>query len=155
MWRIFSILSGSSQNDSPPAVPKMTLSVGHYGHPLLNGTRHWSFLLHTPDGDTIAYQVAGTVDSYHLREPVKVEPGRARTFMGRVNVGTVDGHRQSTFDQILKSVPVRRGDSQWNCQNWVVESLKALGDHGFNVEVLSQQELLDKLSHTARSSSLH
>lgn len=125
-------------------MPIVTLSVGHYGYPFLQQT-HWSFLLSHPKGGATAYQVGGTPQNYEFRKPAVVEPRKASTFMGKVDVGTIELSSQTRLEEVLREIPVVQGNENWNCQTWVVEGLKALREKGFEVEVPSQQELSMRL----------
>ncbi|KAK7695066.1 hypothetical protein QCA50_002256 [Cerrena zonata] len=126
-------------------MPSVTLSVGHYGYPFLQQNTHWSFLLAHPKGGAIAYQVGGSPQSYEFRQPAVVEPRKAATFMGKVDVGTIELSNQTKLEDVLRQIPVVRGSEKWNCQTWVVEGLKALREKGFEVEVPSQEELSARL----------
>lgn len=127
-----------------------TLSVAHYGHPLLKGARHWSLLLHLGEGCAIAYQLTGSTDVYEFKQPEEGEFMESQTYMGRVAVGSIDLARQEDLLKVLGNVPITRGDLQWNCQNWVVAALEALRNNGFNVDVHTRDDLAAKLEQAKR-----
>ena len=56
-----------------------SLSVAHYGHPLLKGAKHWSFLLDTSEGCAITYQLTGSTNTYELKEPEEIEILKSQT----------------------------------------------------------------------------
>jgi hypothetical protein len=124
------------------------LSVAHFGHPLLKGAKHWSLLLFKPDSCTIAYQTTGSTDTYEYKEPEEVDNIiESQTYMGKVDVGmvTVDEANLARFEEVLRGVPITRGNLNWNCQNWVVQSLQALHDNGFDVDALTHTDLGEAL----------
>jgi hypothetical protein len=104
------------------------LSVAHFGHPLLKGAKHWALILFKPDHSTIAYQTTGSTDTYEYKEPEEIQIAESQTYMGKVDVGTVDVEKLEHFEEVLRDVPITRGDLYWNCQNWVVQALRALSD---------------------------
>jgi hypothetical protein len=128
----------------------LILSVAHYGHPLLKGAKHWSFLLHQSDRHAIMYQITGSTNTYEFKEPEQVDILDEQSYMGRVTVGSVDTAKQQCFDKVLRNIPVTRGNLQWNCQNWIVEALKALQDSGFDVDALTHEDLGAKLQQAKR-----
>lgn len=131
-------------------MPTTTLSVAQYGHPLLKGAKHWSFLLHKSGGYAIAYQVTGSTDTYTYKDPEEVQIKKSQTYMGRVDVGNVETTGIGRVEEVFKNVPITRGDLQWNCQNWVIQALKALRDDGFAVDALTLEELKGKLQLAKR-----
>ncbi|KAL0958198.1 hypothetical protein HGRIS_000361 [Hohenbuehelia grisea] len=122
------------------------LNVGHFGSPQLKGAKHWSFLLMKTDSKAIAYQVSGSTNTYAYKEPEDTTPEESNAFMGMVTVGSIDTRDEERFVTVLQNVPITRGDREWNCQNWIVEALRALKDNGFDVKVLTKVELADMLS---------
>ncbi|KIJ64529.1 hypothetical protein HYDPIDRAFT_89909 [Hydnomerulius pinastri MD-312] len=128
-----------------------TLSVAHYGHPKLR-VKHWSFLLFTADGKTVAYQITGSTTTYEMKEPEVVQHLRSQSYLGRVDVGTIDAARRDEFLQVLKDVNVKRGDIGWNCQNWVIDALSALKAKGFSVQELTLQDLASRLESCTKDS---
>jgi|ERR1700722_15347614 len=131
-------------------MPATSLSVAHYGHPLLKGAKHWSFLLQTYEGRAVAYQITGSTNTYEFKEPEEIEILKSQTYLGRVQVGAIDTAKQGRLLAVLKNVPIQRGDLQWNCQNWIVESLKALQEDGFDVIALTHEDLGMKLQAAQR-----
>lgn len=124
------------------------LSVGHYGHPLLKGAKHWSFLLEIDNQRATTYQITGSTNTYEIKSPEDVVVARSSSFLGKVDVGQVETSQVDRFWQVLQSVPVKRGDLGWNCQNWIVEGLAALKSQGFEVEELSKDALAARLEKT-------
>ena len=123
------------------------LYVARYGHPLLKGAQHWSFLLldqHESDCAT-AYQVTGSTSTYEIKKPEMVFPKKSTTYMGRIEVGHVDESRRKECEAAIMAVPVTRGCKAWNCQNWIVEVLAALKAKEFNVELYGLVELQELL----------
>lgn len=131
-------------------MPTTILSVGQYGHPLLKGAKHWSFLLLKGDGIAIAYQVTGSTNTYEFKKPEEVIIKKTQTYLGKVDVGCVDKAKQNDLYEVLKRVEVKRGDINWNCQNWIVESLKALNEEGFEVDALTHDDIAGKLQLAKR-----
>ncbi|KAI0923472.1 hypothetical protein AcV5_009010 [Taiwanofungus camphoratus] len=127
-----------------------TLSVAHFGHPLLKGAKHWSLLLLNSDGRAVAYQVTGSTDTYEFKEPEDIEYKKDQTYMGKVDVGHVDMMKQAEMLEVLRKVRITRGDLNWNCQNWVVAALKELSEGGFAVDTLTLDQLAARLSKAER-----
>ncbi|KAI0940905.1 hypothetical protein AcV7_003153 [Taiwanofungus camphoratus] len=127
-----------------------TLSVAHFGHPLLKGAKHWSLLLLNSDGCAVAYQVTGSTDTYEFKEPEDIEYKKDQTYMGKVDVGHVDMMKQAEMLEVLRKVRITRGDLNWNCQNWVVAALKELSEGGFAVDTLTLDQLAARLSKAER-----
>ena len=127
-----------------------SLSVAHYGHPLLKGAKHWSFLLDTSEGCAITYQLTGSTNTYELKEPEEIEILESQTYLGRVVVGTIDTAKQGQLLNLLKKVPITRGNLQWNCQNWIAEALQALKENGFDVVTLNHKDLHTSLQAAKR-----
>lgn len=122
------------------------LAVGQYGHPMLPGAKHWSFLLRTDQKTTVAYQITGSTTKYEIKAPEVVVPKKSTTFMGAVQVGQIEPDQVNQFWETLKNVPVTHGNRNWNCQNWIIEALAALAANGFAVDVLTKEALADKLA---------
>lgn len=76
---------------------------------------------------------------------------KSRTFMGRVDVGRVESTQEGEFYKILDSVPITRGDVNWNCQNWIILALRKLKDNGYDVDVYTKEELAAKLASAPRA----
>ncbi|TFK73401.1 hypothetical protein BDN72DRAFT_834809 [Pluteus cervinus] len=112
------------------------LFVAHYGHRLLKGAKHWSFLLQMNDQleNFMAYQVTGSTDNYEVKEPELVSPRKSQAFMGMVQVGHIEEHRRQEFVDVIVAVPVTRGNTAWNCQNWIIEALNVAKTKGFKVD---------------------
>lgn len=124
-----------------------TLSVAHFGHPLLKGAKHWSLLLFNPSSNLpTAYQTTGSTETYTLKPPELVDLSTDNTFMGKVDVGLIDLDKVEEFERVLGGVGVTRGRLDWNCQNWVVEALGKLKESGFGVEAAGQEELGKRLA---------
>jgi hypothetical protein len=124
------------------------LFVAQYGHPSLKGAQHWSFLLLDQENSDCAttYQVTGSTSTYEIKPPEIVCPKKSTTYMGRIEVGNVEGCRRKECEEAIVTVPVTRGCTAWNCQNWIVEVLATLKTKGFDVESYSLVELQELLS---------
>jgi len=131
-------------------MPNTTVSVAQYGHPLLKGAKHWSLLLLKPGGYAVAYQLSGSTDTYAFKDPEEIQIRKSQTYMGRVDIGNVDATKLGRVDKVLRSVPITRGNLQWNCQNWVIQALYALQNDGFAVDALTLEDLQAKLQLVKR-----
>ncbi|TFK73364.1 hypothetical protein BDN72DRAFT_834771 [Pluteus cervinus] len=137
-----------------------TLYVAHFGHPLLKGAKHWSFLLpiSTQPGCFTAWQITGSTFTYEIKpaETVSLNSNFSsfssslnastvtglQNFMGMVPVGTIDENQRAEFEKVvLTQVPVLRGSVDWNCQNWIVDALAKAKESGFDVSAYSLTEL--------------
>ncbi|KAH9838529.1 uncharacterized protein C8Q71DRAFT_534550 [Rhodofomes roseus] len=134
------------------------LYVAHYGHPLLKGAKHWSFLLPKPNSNTdsdvaTAYQVTGSTETYEVKDPeeLRSDSEQSKTCMGRVEVGNIEDKRRGEFESVVLAVPVTRGNLAWNCQNWIIEALGALKQRGFNVKAYQLAELQKLLAEASVS----
>jgi hypothetical protein len=136
----------SSKNEE-----RYTVSVGQYGHLLLKGARHWSILVEdvpqpTPwTGQATAYQVSGSTETYEYAKPVQVNLKEDSTYMGRINVGYIDGEQRRNIAEILEKVAITHGNLEWNCQNWVAAGLQALADAGMSVKRYTQPQMREML----------
>lgn len=127
------------------------LFVAQYGHPLLKGAHHWSFLLldeHQIDHAT-AYQVTGSTSTYEIKTSETVCLKKSTTYMGKIEVGNIDESRRKECEEAIMIVPVTRGNMAWNCRNWIVEVLVALKTKGFDVESYSLVELQNLFSKSS------
>jgi len=121
------------------------LWVAHYGHPLLRGARHWSFLVPIGNGCAIEYQISGSSTTYVFKVE-EIEVANLQSYMGKVVVGSIDDARRGDMLEILKEVPIIRGDTNWCCHHWIIEGLHALKNEGFEVDTPSREELVAKLA---------
>lgn len=110
-----------------------SLHVGQYGHTMLKGVRHWAFLLMTSNLEARLFQITGSTTTYEWSPPKDVQPGKSQSFLGSTKVGLIEASRYDEFVQILESVPIVRNDLGWNCQNWIVNAMAKLEQHGFQV----------------------
>lgn len=123
------------------------ISVAQYGHPLLKGARHWSILIHQEplssawSGIVDVYQVVGSTETYEYDTKHSVDLNRDRSYMGRVVLGSIQKSSLASVDGILKKVPITRGDLKYNCQNWVIDGLKALAAKQVDVQQPSLEDL--------------
>jgi len=131
-------------------MPTAVLSVGQYGHVLLKGAKHWSFLLLKSDGVAVAYQLTGSTKTYEFKKPEEVIIKKTQTYLGKVDVGCIDIAKQNDLYNVLNKVNIKRGDVNWNCQNWIIEGLKALNKEGFEIDVLTHDDLAEKLQLAKR-----
>jgi hypothetical protein len=97
-----------------------------------------------------AYQVTGSTNTYDFKKPEEVIIKKTQTYLGKVDVGCVDEAKQNDLYEVLKRVEVKRGDVNWNCQNWIVEGLKALNEEGFEVDALAHDDIAGKLQLAKR-----
>ncbi|KAH9838530.1 uncharacterized protein C8Q71DRAFT_534619 [Rhodofomes roseus] len=119
-----------------------SLYVAHYGHPLLKGAKHWSFLLYKPgDQHAKAYQLTGSTTTYEVKQPEEVTPAKSSSFMGQVPVGHIAESHVAAFEQMVLGLPITRGNTAWNCQNWIIGALAALKANGFNVTAYGLEDL--------------
>ncbi|TFK73384.1 hypothetical protein BDN72DRAFT_761747 [Pluteus cervinus] len=120
-----------------------TVFVGHYGHPLLAGAKHWSFLLPVENQlkQYMAYQVTGSTDTYRVKDLEVVVLEDSQSFMGMIEVGHIEESQWQEFEIVVSSVPATRGNKAWNCQNWIIEVLAAAKAKGMSVEAHSLMEL--------------
>ncbi|KZT27045.1 hypothetical protein NEOLEDRAFT_1061803 [Neolentinus lepideus HHB14362 ss-1] len=123
--------------------------VAHYGHPLLKGAKHWALLIPEANNrDYTAYQVTGSTDTYEVKPPELVRPEISKSYMGKVEVGEINANQQEQFATVTLNVPIVRGNTHWNCQNWVIEVLKTMKENGFQVTAYSLEELQAMLAAT-------
>ncbi len=129
----------------------LMLFVAHYGHPQLKGAKHWAILLPKRDGVdvAIAYQVTGSTTTYEVKAPEDAREG-IRNCMGTVEVGRIEESQREEFERVVLSVPVSRGSTTWNCQNWVVDALATLKANGFAVKAYTLPELQGLLEKNLR-----
>lgn len=129
-----------------------TLFVAHYGHPLLKGAKHWSFLLpkqNDPEFCT-AYQVTGSTTTYEIKNPEDVSLNKSESYMGKVEVGSIEESRRTEFESVVLAVPVTRGNAAWHCQHWIIEVLAELKANGFDAKTYRLAELADLLAKTSK-----
>jgi hypothetical protein len=138
-----------------------SVSVGEFGHHLLKGARHWSILVEmgppqftAPARNALIYQVSGSTETYEYSKPLLLDLKQDKTFLAHIPVGYIrldqaeetdtmkEDEVKANVDAILSEVPITRGSSQWNCQNWVVAGLQVLADAVFDIKTYSQQEML-------------
>ncbi|TFK56187.1 hypothetical protein OE88DRAFT_1731802 [Heliocybe sulcata] len=127
----------------------LTVYVAHYGHPQLRGARHWAILIQLPSGLFKTYHIEGSTNSYKLLPVEIVDLEKSSSYMGKVPVGQVDETRVQVFQDVAMATPVVLGSLQWNCQNWVVDALKAVKKEGFDIKdynVETLQNLLSKVT---------
>ncbi|PCH40135.1 hypothetical protein WOLCODRAFT_98350 [Wolfiporia cocos MD-104 SS10] len=122
-----------------------TLYVAHFGHPLLKGAKHWSFLLPTTPGHAYEYQLTGSTYTYAFKAG-EVELASLQSCMGRVAVGTIDSARQAEVMEVLEAGPITRGSVDWCCHDWIMYGMTALRERGFSIDALTHEELLSKLA---------
>ncbi|KZT69622.1 hypothetical protein DAEQUDRAFT_726232 [Daedalea quercina L-15889] len=125
------------------------LYFAHYGHPILKGAKHGSFLLSEP-GST-AYQITGSTDIYEIKRPEVLRPDseQMQTYTGR-KVGRFDDDRRNEFERVVLAVPVTRRSLAWKCQNWIVEGLAALNKDGYGVEAYRLEDLQKLLAESLK-----
>ncbi|KAG2008337.1 hypothetical protein CC2G_013777 [Coprinopsis cinerea AmutBmut pab1-1] len=119
--------------------------VAQYGHPKLPGNKHWALILMDANDKMspgVVYEVTGSTDSYTLKKPETVTPGKASSFMGMIAVGMVPVHQIDNIDNILRNTPVKTGDKTWHCQHWVMAALYNLRAAGFAVTPVDRDQLL-------------
>ncbi|KZT12019.1 uncharacterized protein LAESUDRAFT_719981 [Laetiporus sulphureus 93-53] len=121
-------------------MPSTSLSVAHFGHPLLKGAKHWSILVPTAEGRAFEYQISGSTKTYEFKaEEVVLE--ELQSCMGQVTLGSVDADRHAEILETLRAVPIQRGNISWCCHQWVLEGLAALQEGGFAVTVPTHSDL--------------
>jgi hypothetical protein len=124
------------------------LYVGHYGHPTFR-IKHWSLHLLNKSPEALVYQITGSTTSYAYAPPEgQIEPEKTDSFLGKVKVGEVDSSRIEEFEKLLEDVPIIRGDTNWNCQDWIVAALKTLGKKDFDVRTPTKESLNEELHST-------
>ena len=112
-----------------------TLFVAHYGHPLLKGAKHWSFLLpkqNDPEFCT-AYQVTGSTTTYEIKNPEDVSLNKSESYMA--------------YRSVVLAVLVIRKNGAWH---WIIEVLAELKASGFDAKTYSLVELADLLAKTSK-----
>lgn len=136
---------------------KGNLYVAHYGHPLLKGAKHWSFLLFkspeevSSDGhDATAYQITGSTNTYQVKPPEEVYSSLSRSYLGKVCVGNVTISQRLAFEEVVLNIPVVTGNLGWNCQNWVIAALAELKQKEYDVRDFTHDELFDKLASSTK-----
>lgn len=121
------------------------LYVAHYGHEKLKGAKHWSFLHYRDDPFPISIQLSGSTSNYVMKRPKKVWTFDSVSYMGKVEVGFVSWASYHDMVALLEKEPIVHGDLQWNCQDWIVGSLKLLRENGYDVQSPTKAELADRL----------
>lgn len=98
---------------------------------------HWAFLLvpteQTPTSQALrinARNYHNSVDStawYY--EEIKVRIGDTPKLLAQKHIGDITNLEDSL--ETLRDIPLRQGDSEWNCVMWIQEALDALrGEFG-------------------------
>jgi len=131
--------------------------VAQYGHVRLPGAKHWAIVVITDSSKWkgVAFQIAGSTNTYEVKQPEEVELLYSNTYMGSVNVGTV--HRDYAFGAegtalgtIVQRTPVVRGNLNWDCQNWVVAAPKRLKDAQYGMSEVSVEGLQAQFTQVQR-----
>jgi hypothetical protein len=133
--------------------------VAQYGHPNLQGAKHWAIIVVTDPQELTgwAYQIEGSTQTYKVKAPQEVRVLDSDTYMGSVKVGCIDtgltfGSDPRSLHTILMNNPVVKGDLQWNCQNWVVGGLERLKGAQHDINQVTVQGLQNALADAKRDS---
>lgn len=107
-----------------------------------------------PPTDAINYQASGSTETYEYKDSEEVTMMTVPNYMGKVRVGTIDAtrYRSGELERVLKGIGIKRGDLEWNCQNWIIEALVWLSESASNVHPFMKEELGNLL---ARHSFVH
>lgn len=81
-------------------------------------------------------------DGLFVAEPMKKDPFKSRKITKSIFVSHVLMDKRQEVIRLVQSNRVRRGDSGWNCQSWVMEGVEILRARGL-IEV--DQKTMDDL----------
>jgi len=129
-----------------------TVTVAHYGHPLLKGAWHYSILLYNQADPTYAtaFQAKRKEGDreFHVANPEIVTPRSAKTFQGEVKVGWIPNNESSVahFSNCVRLVGVKNNDPTWNCQHWVADVLTQLSRLGLNIQDFKHSDLVTAMA---------
>lgn len=122
-------MSGSSESPQPSVsetrYPLIVAQHRIYGHK--RRTEHWNLALLKSQDEAVVYEVRGNQDSFtYITERVG-RFSRSPMFRGGYLVGYIPNNKAAAWlDQQLCAVSVNRGNDNWDCQNWVMDSLRML-----------------------------
>ncbi|KZT06874.1 uncharacterized protein LAESUDRAFT_725627 [Laetiporus sulphureus 93-53] len=146
-------------NDTPALDPTMTSSTKNYVVQVTQTWRgkdsdgkvfplHWALTIITSDiGDEPSgniYNAAGNIDTYYFDQHNDV-PLRDANWRGDLPIGTIRQADLADAERILADVEITRHHTNWNCQNWVWASIRALRRGGYAVQMFTREQLIEKM----------
>ncbi|KAF8484184.1 hypothetical protein JB92DRAFT_2762480 [Gautieria morchelliformis] len=126
-----------------------TVAVAHYGHPSFK-VKHWVIIVLFNAEQGFTYQITGSSMTYELKPITSITVLESNNYLGKVTVGTVHKDRLVEFGQIIAAGRIVHGNSDWNCQNWVMERLDDLRLADYAIRDIDHAGLLDELATTSR-----
>jgi len=107
-------------------LPILILQCSISGH--ARRTEHWSVAVITDAQTSSArvFQVLGNTDSFTFDASDVGNIGEPKDYCGGVEVGEVDTGELGNLEMWLEEIAIRRNDPKWDCQDWVMDALRAL-----------------------------
>lgn len=95
------------------------------------------------------YHVKGSQAQWKYEALADISYTSPANWAGSFEVGTIRHDQMNMLAEVLAGVPLKMGDSNWNCQDWVLNGLQLLKKRGIAITCeLTQRSLLDKAQKT-------
>ncbi|KAI0315839.1 hypothetical protein OF83DRAFT_1173437 [Amylostereum chailletii] len=134
----------------PHGLPLIVAQYAIAGH--TRRTEHWAFIVLRSRRKGDIHELRGNSDSFTYVTERDTPFAIADALRGGCHVGYVpkEPEGQSMFRSVLEhEVRVVRADAHWDCQNWIVEGLRALKEAGIvfrgMCEAKVRKELLEEM----------
>ena len=106
---------------------------------------HWALVAFLPGSrHATRYEVLGNTDTYQFDASATASLVSSTRLMGGAKVGEIpeENITNGWLERTLRRIPVVRGNPDWHCQAWIVDALRALGEHPREVQVTVGREAM-------------
>jgi hypothetical protein len=130
-----------------------TVTVAHYGHPLLKGAWHYSILYNQTDpAYATVFQAMRKEGNreFYVADPEIITPRSAKTFQGELHIGWIPSNASSVtdFSNCVRLFGVKNSDPTWNCQHWVADVLTQLHKLSLPIQGFRHSDLIAAMAST-------
>ncbi|KAJ5796422.1 uncharacterized protein N7518_004962 [Penicillium psychrosexuale] len=94
--------------------------------------RHTALHFEFPNGSTCAMHIVGSPGIFRFQPKDDYNPEQSRQLVCRIPVAHLqDWITEDTVRGLITRTPVKNGEMDWNCQNWVGDALARMVSSGY------------------------
>lgn len=76
--------------------------------------------------EALIWEIAGGISSYAFVPRTVDAFNTELNFYGGVHIGNVTDEQEYDVEMLLRTIPVVRGDPNWDCQVWVLKAIRKI-----------------------------